>query len=1031
MKLPALAIRRPVAVLMVVCIVLVLGGFSFANLPVDLLPDMSFPIVAVYTTYEGAAPAEVENMVTRPLEQVLATVPSLESITSTSGQGTSLILLSFSWGTNLDFRLLDVREKIDLVRGMLPDDAGTPMVIQADPSMMPIMSMAVMGDESAEELKRIADDVIKPRLERIEGVASVEVVGGLEREIQVIVDPVKLSSYGLTLDQLGQVLRMENLNVSAGKLSENGSELQVRTVGQYRSLSDLENVVLFATPAGMVQLRDVATVVDTFKDQGTIMRLNGKPGVGLSVNKQSDANTVKVSNAVLRELARMESSLPAKVGTQVIFDQADFIRDAIENVINNGLVGALLAVVVLFLFLRSLGSTLVIGLAIPVSVISTFVLMYFNGLTLNIISLGGLALGVGMMVDNAIVILENIFRLKQGGMDTTTAAVEGSVEVADAILASTLTTVVVFLPVVYVKGFASQIFSSMALTVSFSLLASLAGALTVVPVLSSRLLKADNKPEKGLAALFGGLFDRIDRLYGKLLRWALRRRALVILLTVAAFAGSLFLVPMVGTEFIPSMDDDWLSVSIRLPEGSPLEDTLAFSERMERLILDMEEVEFVYSTVGSGGGLGLSTSGSGNRAAMNVQLVPKDQRTATNQEVADKIRAVTKTMAGAEVSVTASQLMGLTLISGAPVSILIKGDSLDTLKELSEQVKNLLERVPGTREVTTSFDRGWPELQVTVDRQRAALFGVQSLAVASTLRTALSGQVVSRFQTGAGEVDVRLRLPGEFSQNVAALEQLELAGASGMKVPLGEVANFRAVTGPVAINRDDQSRSATVSAKLSGRSLGQVTADIMQELEMELPPGYSVQFGGEQEMMEDAFSSLVPALVLAILLVYMIMAAQFESLLHPFIIMFAMPQTFIGVVLSLALTGRTLNVPAFIGVIMLAGIVVNNAIVLVDYINKLRSRGYSMEEAVATAGPVRLRPILMTTLTTVLGMLPMALGIGSGAEIQAPLATVVIGGLTMSTLLTLVVVPVVYCILEGLKDRIISKRQPAAAGEGV
>ncbi|EEG76833.1 efflux RND transporter permease subunit [Dethiobacter alkaliphilus] len=1027
MNLPSLAIRRPIAVLMAVCIVLVLGGFAFLNLPVDLLPEMEFPVIAVVTGYDGAAPEEVENMVTRPLEQILATVPGVERISSTSSQGNSVVVLQFNWGSDMDFRALDVRERVDRVVGYLPDDVDSPLMVQADPSMMPVVSIAITGDMGPADLKRLAEDTVQPRLERIDGVASVDVIGGIEREIRVVADPARLAAYGLTLDQLGQIFRMENLNVSAGTLAEGGQELQVRTLGQFSSLSDLENLVLHSSERGTVYLRDVAEVQDTHSEQEQLLRLNGTPGVGLNVSKQSDANTVTVAGRIDSALQELSGELPTGSEAAILFNQADFINDSIGDVLSIGLAGAVLAVFILFMFLRNVRSTLVIGLAIPVSIISTFVLMFFNNLTLNLITLGGLALGIGMMVDNAIVILENIFRLRQEGMEAKEAAAVGSNEVADAIIAATLTTVVVFLPVIFVEGIASQIFSSMAWTVSFALFASLAVALTIIPLLSSRLLQVSvNNNEGKLSAAFERGFKRVESVYGRLLRWAMTRRKIVIGVMLLAFAGSVALVPWVGTEFIPGMDDGWLTVSVRLPDGATLNETEALTARAEERLEAIPEVDYVFSTVGAAGGsMGFSGGGAANRSSVDVRLTPLDQRRLDNDQVADEVRQALKTLPGAEITVQASQGMSMGG-SGVPVDIMVKGDSLETLRHLTEEIRLIVEGVEGTREAATSFDRGWPELQVTVDREKAAAYGLQSITVANTLRTALSGQVVTRFRTGSQELDVRLFVPEEMRQSISMLQDIEVVNPAGSRIPLGEVADFARATGPVSISRDDQVRSARVTAQLAGRALGPVMADIQRQLDnMELPSGYSIEYAGEQELMADSFDSLWMALALAVLLVYMIMAAQFESLLHPFIIMFALPQTFIGVVLALVITGRTLNVPAFIGVIMLAGIVVNNAIVLVDYINKLRERGLSTREAIYQAGPIRLRPILMTTLTTILGMFPLALGIGSGSETSAPLATVVIGGLAASTVLTLVVVPVIYSLLEDMGTRFFKKKKSA------
>ncbi len=1029
MNLPVLAIRRPVAVLMAVCIVLVLGVFSFAGLPVDLLPEMNFPMMAVFAAYEGASPEEVEAMVTRPLEEVLATVPGIEKITSSSGQGSATVLLEFSWGTDLEVRGLDVREKIDLVKGVLPDEVETPTVFQFDPSLMPILWLSVGGESSPAELKRLAQERVKPRLERIEGVASATVTGGVEREIRVLADPSRLAYHGLTLEQLGQLLRAENLNVSAGRLADGARELQVRLLGEFRGAADLENVVLKAGPAGTLYLREVAEVIEGFTEERQLTRLNGKPGLSVSVHKQSGANTVRVSAAVQRALRELAGDLPAGTEIGVIFDQAQFINQSVGNMLNMGLSGGFLAMMVLYLFLRNWRSTLVISLAMPVSVVATFVLMYFNGLTLNLITLGGLALGIGMMVDNAIVILENVFRFRQQGMEGKEAATAGSNEVAGAIVASTLTTVVVFLPVVFVEGLASQIFSSMAWTVSFALLASLAVALTLVPLFCSRLLKITESASGGMSARFAGTLGGVDSFYGRLLYLALGRRKLVVGVMVVSLLAAAALVPLVGTEFIPGMDDNWLVVDVRLPDGASLAETKQLVLRLEERLLQMEEARDTFVNIGASSGMNTGAGGQSNRATLEVRLKDRGKRALSNSAAADKIRILAADTAGAEITVRPSQNMTLGS-GGAPVDILLKGDSLPMLQQLAGEVKAIVAQVAGTREVSTSFDRAWPEMQIRVDRERAAALGIQSMAVGSTLRTALGGQVITRLQLGGQETEVRLQVPAELRESVSGLQSLEVASPAGLRVPLGEVAVFSPAMGAASIDRHDQVRSASVTAQLAGRPLGNVVADIRLGLErLALPQGYTVEFAGEQQQMAESFASLWLALLLAVLLVYMIMAAQFESLLHPFIIMFALPPVFVGVVLALAVTGRTLNVPALIGVIMLAGIVVNNAIVLVDYINQLRQRGYSCREAILTAGPVRLRPILMTTLTTVLGMLPMALGRGAGAETQAPLATAVIGGLSASTLLTLLVVPVVYSLLDDLGERLRNVRRKTVTGE--
>lgn len=1041
MNLPGLSIRRPVATLMAVCIVLLLGVVSFTGLPLDLLPEFEFPTVAVITDYEGAAPQEVENMVTRPLEEVLATVQGVKNISSISQAGTSIVLLELTWGTSLDFALLDVREKIDLVKGYLPDDAGSPWVFKADPTMMPVIQLSLFGDKEEWELLHLAEDVVKPRLERIEGVASVSVTGGRAREIRVKADVELLNHYGISLEQLIRALAAENYSISAGIMQEGGKDYHLRAVGEFSSLEEMENLVLSAGPQGTVFLKDVAEVMDTYRDQRRIHRFNGKPSIGLDIYKQADANTVSVSRALWKALDNMEKTLPAGVYIYKVLDQADFIRESILSVVEVGILGAVLAIFILLLFLRNFRSTLVVSLSIPVSVVATFVLMYFTGLTLNIISLGGLALGLGIMVDSSIVVLENIYRFRQEGKGILEAALEGSRQVSGAITAATLTTVVVFLPVVFVGGFASQIFKAMALTVSFSLLASLLIALTVVPLLSSRLLvrvasyggEVEGRGGKGekemgsflyrLTGLFHRFYGKVEDFYREVLPWTLRHRKLVMGVFVGSFLLAFALVPFIGAEFLPEMDQGYISVQAELPRGTGLKETERVALAAEEIIKAIPEVESVHLSVGGGGTFGFSLGGSaGNVARLEVILKDIKQRERSAHELADVIRQELAGIVGAEFSISAGGVMGITGISGPPISIAVRGDDLEQLEILTASIAEIVRGIPGTREVKTSFEEGQPEISVFFDREKASKHGLSFSQVSNSLRAALSGQVATRYRTEGKELDVRVMLPEEQSSSISTLKLLTLSSPYGYRVPLLEVTAFQEGEAPMSINRHNQVRSATVDSELVGRSPSMVIRDIQRALaDLSFPDGYSIDFEGEQQLMQESFEELTLALILAILLVYMIMAAQFESLLHPFIIMFTLPQTFTGVALALVLTGRTLNVASFIGVIMLAGIVVNNGIVLVDYINKLREMGRSWQEAILEAGPVRLRPILMTTLTTILGMFPLALGFGSGAELRAPLATAIIGGLLFSTLLTLIVIPVAYSLVEDLKALVAKK----------
>lgn len=1010
MSLPSASVRRPVTTFMAVLVVLVLGAVSLTRLALDLLPKLNLPIAAVVTTYRGAGPQEIETLITRPQEEVLGLVGGVDSILSYSQRDQAIVLVSFTWGTDMNFATLEMREKLDLIRRYLPEGAEAPMVVKADPSMMPIMQYGIAGDGDPGALKRLVEDVFKQRLERLSGVASVGVQGGLEREIVVAVDPLRLEFYGLTLEQVVQALRARNLTLPGGPVRSAGRELMIRTTGEFARLEELRDLPLPAGRGGMIRLRDVAEVRDGYKDVTAYTRLNRKASLSLAIYKETDANTVQVARRVKAEVERIQKELSVPLTVQPVFDQSDFIERSVRGVAQNALLGAVLAVLVLWLFLRDWRPTLIIATAIPISIVATFTLIYFGDLTLNLMSLGGLALGVGMLVDNAIVVLENIYRYRQEGHDLLESAVQGGNEVGMAISASTFTTMAVFLPIVFVEGLASQLFRELALTVSFSLLASLVTALTLVPVLSIKLLGEGQLPAEERV-----FFARVKTAYRRLLEMALRRRRFTLGIAGGLFLASLALAPFIGGEFIPAMDAGSLSISVRMPRGTALEVTNRVVTRIEEVLAARPEVETVLSQVGGGGEFAmLGGGGTGDTAQILVRLWGKDRRRLSSGEVAEELRQALREIPGAEIEVAATSAFGgQSSWGGAPIQVEIRGDDLAVLKELGDEVARRAREVRGLREVSSSLERGRPELVVRLLPEKAALYGFSAAQAASAIRTAVQGEVATRYRAGGEEVDVRVRLAEEYRRTPAELGRLLLTSPLGAKVPLSEVAELRVEEGPHTIERKGQARIVTVTADLVGRDLGSAVRELRQKLaDLPLPPGYHLEYGGQNEEMVNAFRDLTLALLLAVLLVYMIMAAQFESLVHPLTIMFSVPLAGVGVLWALFLTGTHLSVPAFIGIIMLAGIVVNNAIVLVDYINTLRHRGMERDQAILTAGPVRLRPVLMTTLTTVLGLIPLALGRGEGAEMDAPLGITVIGGLSASTLLTLVVVPVVYSIFD-------------------
>lgn len=1026
MRIVEFAVKRPVTMTIAIAVLLILGFFTYSRLPVDLYPDMQLPVALVMTSYPGAGPEEVEERVSKPIEGTIATVSNIKKVQSTSSAGNSMVVAYFEWGTNMDAAMQDIREKLGLVETWLPKEAEKPMVLKMDPSLMPIVQLGVSSRENPDKLQDIAEDIIIPRLERIPQVATVYATGGDTREIKVEVDPVKLESYGLSMAQVAQVLQMENFNQSAGTADSGDRQYFVRSLQEFEKVSDIGEVAILTASGNVVYLKDIATISEGYKDKGQLTRINGESALGIHVMKQTGANTVAASKAVHREIEKLERELGDDIEIKVIFDQADFIKRSINNTVRMILEGSLLAMLVLFLFLHNMRSTLVIFTSIPLSIIATFILMYFTDYSVNLLTMGGLALGVGRIVDDSIVVFENIYRHRSLGVPPLEAAVKGASEVGGAVLAATLTIIAVFFPIVFVEGLASVIFKPLAVTISFAIFCSLLVALTVIPLLSSRVL-TDKSMQRaaepkgrigGAVKKFADFMDNLGERYRDFLARALKRRKLVALVVTLLMAGSLLAVPLIGAEFMPMIDSGEISVKIKTDRGSSLAATDRITREVEDKIREVPEVEVIFSSVGQSSFM-MTGGGHSDSSLLYVKLTDRKNRERRVDIIAEEIRKKLQDIPGARIEVSVlDQTSGMMSGSGGPINIQVRGDDLATLKEISAQVTEIVKKVPGTREVTCSLTDGSPEMRIKVDRKRAAAFGLTPAQIANEVKNALEGTVVTRYKAEGEEVDVRIRYVPAGYQDIDCLKNLTIMSPMG-GVKLSSLAVFEMAQGPISITRVDQVRQADINGYLLNRDLKSVMDDIKRETDkLTLPAGYSIEFGGQAEDMMESFSSLAVALLLAIILVYAVMAVQYESFFNPFVIMFSVPTAFIGVVLGLLITGRSFSVPAFIGVIMLVGIVVSNAIVFVDYLKQLRERGMEREEAILEAGRVRLRPILMTAFSTILAMMPLALGLGEGGESQAPLATVVIGGLLVSTLITLVLVPVVYSVFDDLAQRI-------------
>jgi HAE1 family hydrophobic/amphiphilic exporter-1 len=1024
MSIPRLAIHRPVTMFMLSGVIILLGTISLLRLPVDLMPDVSYPSITVRVGYAGVGPLEMEELVTRPIEQAMSAVAGLERLESTSQEGSSRVTLNFAWGTDLNEAADDVRSRLDRVRGRLPEEADAPITFKFDANSMPIMGIGVEAanaDFDLVVLREIAEHDLSPRLERVPGVAAVSVEGGLRRQIHVELSKEKVRALDLPVDRIINLLRTENQNTPVGEIDEGDITYLVRSQGQFENLQEIRDMVVMTRQGVPVYLKDIAEVKDSTEDLRSFTRINGRPGVRMRVTKQSGQNTVEIADTVRAEIDRINREMPTlRLG--VLDDSSIFIKRSIAAVKEAAMLGAILVVAIIFLFLRNVRSTVIICTSIPISIIGTFALLYFAGFTLNTMTFGGLALGVGMIVDASIVVLENTFRHMEHGKDRMQAAIDGSEEVWSAILASTLTHIAVFVPLLFLTGVSSILFKQLSIVVMFSLTMSLFVAVTIVPVLCSRLLKLPPPVEQRTGPggrLFNAterVLNRLDATYSRLITRALHHRPTVIGAGAALVVAAFLILPTIGFELMPETDEGEVQVTAELPVGTRVERAQDVASRLESLLPEyVKETDTVITQAG-GGGFG---GGTASRTQATIRLVPKAERTRSSEQIArDLNRQLAGIIPGAIITTRASggnRQMTRMLGGGGDsrLSLEIRGDDLAESQRIAVAAKGIMDRVPEVRNARVGRDDGRPELALQIDRPKAAVLGLSVNSIASSIRTSVGGTQAAFFRQGGNEYPIVVRLREEDRQRVDDINDILVNTPQGQVLQAKNLLALRNQSGPTEIQRKNQERILRVSAEPEVTLSEAVDAINTKLGDIRVPQDFSVGFGSEVEQQAQAFRQLQGVLILAILLVYAVMASQYESLRDPFIIMFSVPLAAIGVVAALKLTGTTFSLQAYIGVIMLAGIVVSNAILLVDYTNILRRRDHlPLREAVETAGRTRLRPILMTTLSTILGLVPMSLGIGEGAELQAPLARVVIGGLTASTLITLVFVPTVYTIFE-------------------
>ena len=1023
MKLTEVAIRRPAFMTMVFVALGVLGIFGYSRMGVDLLPKMDWPIVSIVTIYPGAGPKEVESLVSKPIEEAVSGVNKLDNVRSYSYEGVSVVLAQFNFSASVDEVTNDVQRVVEQARSKLPDDAKAPKISKSDLNAFPILRVSLTGQMQPRNLYQFTKDRIKTRLEQVEGVSAVTIVGGQEREIRIEVDNRKLNAYGISILQVSQAMGRENLDFPTGKIDEQLNQYIVRLAGKFKSLDEIRNTVVAGTPTGVVYLKDIASVVDGTRENFTLSRLNGQNSIALTIQKQSDANSVKTSDRLRLAMKNLETENGGRISFTVAQDITDFTRNSLSEVQRDLFLAILMVAIVLFFFLHNARNSLIVLLSIPTSLITTFFFMYLFGYTLNLMSLMALALVIGILVDDSIVVLENIHRHLEHGEEPEKAAVDGRSEIGFAAIAITLVDVVVFLPISMVGGLVGRIFSEFGITIVVSTLLSLFVSFTLTPMLAakwSRLVRQTRATATGRLILrFEELQERLGDAYRRLLAWALDHRKTIVAISGGMLVLSLALVPLgfVGTEFMTDSDRGEFAVNLDMPLGTTMEKTDQAIARVEKIVAGMPEVERYLSTIGKQQSQWKNAEQS-NLGQVQIKLTDKRKRSRSTQAVMLAIKDQAEAIPGLKTSFNTISMWGAANMS--PVQIEILGSNLADVVRFSETVSGIVARTRGTADVTTSWEEGKPEVKIEVDRDKTARMGLTLAEVGLAARTAIEGDIPTKYQEGDTEYDLRVVLNKSSRTKAQDVGGITLVNHSGQPVQLRQIASVTFGKGPSEIQRKDRERLVTVAANLSGEvPLGQVTAEIEQAVAgAGVPPGIQVFFGGDSENMRDMFSDMTIALSMAILFVYIIMVSLFESYIHPLTIMFSLPVAMVGALGGLALTGTTLSMFSMIGIIMLMGLVTKNAILLVDFTNTLRARGLTMRDALLEAGKTRLRPIVMTTATMIFGMMPLALALGAGSEMRQGMAIVVIGGLTSSTLLTLVLIPVIYTYVDALRQRV-------------
>lgn len=1016
MKIVNTSIKNPVFITMVILLIIVMGLLSYTRIGVDLLPDISLPIVAVTTVNPGVGPEEIEQQISKPIEDIISSLNGIKKVSSTSSEGISIVTAEFDLGIDADKAASDVREKISSIRSSLPRDILEPIIDKFDPAAAPILSFAIISDKlSLPELRNFVEDSIKTKIERLNGVGSVTVIGGLEREIHIDVNINKINSLNIPISQISQAIKNENLNLPAGRLTEKTIDFLIRTKAEFKTVKEIENIPVGSFAGNTIFLKDVAKVYDDFKTKKSISRVNNKESITIVIRKQSGTNSVQVAEEVKKQVSKIQSYSP-NISIIQATDESEFIQEAKDDVLNSLIEGAILAGIVVLFSFGDLRNTIITIVGLPVCIIGTFAVMNYLGFTLNVITLLGLSLSVGLLIDDAIVVRENIFRhMEKLGKDPMKAAYEGTTEVALAVMATTFTIVAVFLPVAFATGIAGKFFREFGITVAAAVLISLFEAFTFAPMLSAyffRKVKHDNpnKFSEKFQNAVSKFYNNLGNNYKPLLKWSLTHRGAIIIITTVIFFASIYLFNFIGTGGSPKGDRPDFNIVIQAQSGSSLENTDKIVKEIESILFKEQNVEYVFSVIGN-------TDGSSDEATMNVKLKTRG----ITKQFQDYIRPKLANITGATISFQESSAIGgaaASAIRQLPIQINLRGNNLENLMKASEIVKSSLKEVQGLVDINTDYRTPKPEIIINIDRDRANRLGVNTFQIANAMKTVIDGDVASKFRSGEKLIDIRVRADKDIRKDFENIKNIFISSKNGL-ISLNQIANLSISNGPTQIKRNERTRQITVAANtISGTAVNEIKNKIENKLKnIDLPKDVTYFFGGQVEQTGEQFQSLFVSLILAVVFVYMVLASQFNSFTQPLSIMLALPLSIIGAIIALLVGNKLFDTVAFIGLIMLMGLVTKNSILLIDFTNVLRKRGYNRFDAIIEAGSTRLRPIIMTTLAMILGMVPVAFGFGTSTDFRAPIGYTIIGGLISSTLLTLVIVPVVYSIIDDISMR--------------